>query len=208
MRVVLYGAGGHARVVLDAARASHFEVVAAVDERAELHGLDLDGVPIVGTDRLREFRGKADGLVLGVGSVDAPSRRAALYERVAAYGFAFPVVRHPAAVIATTASLGDASVVFAGAVINPNARLGRNVIVNTSSVVEHDCVVGDHVHLSPGSLLAGGVSVGSGSHVGIGAVVLQGVRIGKDVMVAAGAVVIHDVEDRGRVAGVPARSMA
>ena len=210
MDVVLVGAGGHARVVLDAARCQGLDVVAALDERAELHGTEFDGVPIVGDESaLDGLRARGIGaVILGVGSVDASPTRIALYERISARGFALPAVRHPAAMIAASAEIGDASVVFAGAVVNPHARVGRNVIVNTSAVIEHDCVIADHVHVSPGALLAGGVRIGRGSHVGIGAVVIQGIRIGSGVMVAAGAVVLRDLPDGARVAGVPARSLS
>lgn len=207
MRVVLIGAGGHARVVLDAARAAGFDVVAAVDERADLHGSRIDDILVVGGESAlgRLAAEGAEGLILGVGSIEAPSQRAALFERLADRGLALPPVWHPRAMISASAMVGDASVVFAGAVLNPHARVGRNVIVNTAAVVEHDCVVGDHVHISPGALLAGGVWVGAGTHIGIGAVVIQGIRIGAGVMVGAGAVVLRDVPDGARVAGVPAR---
>jgi len=209
MQVALFGAGGHARVVLDAARCQGLDVVAAVDDRADLHGTSIDGLPIVGGESaLVGLRARGVGaVILGVGSVSASRARAALYERVAARGFLLPIVRHPSATIASSAELGDATVVFAHAVVNPGARIGRNVIVNTSAVIEHDCVIGDHVHVSPGALLAGGVRVGNGSHIGIGAVVIQGVGIGSGVMVAAGAVVLHDVPDGARVGGVPARAL-
>lgn len=206
--MVLYGAGGHARVVLDAARAQGLEVVAAIDDREGLRGTTIDDVPIVGArDAIEAIRGQVDGMILGVGSVDAPSPRAAFYEQVKRYGLALPMVVHPSATVAPTAFLEEASVVFAGAVVNPHARIGRNVIINTAAVVEHDCVIEDHVHISPGALLAGGVSVGTAGHVGIGAVIMQGVRIGTGVMVAAGAVVLKDVPDGARVGGVPARPL-
>jgi sugar O-acyltransferase (sialic acid O-acetyltransferase NeuD family) len=209
MRVVLIGGGGHARVVLDAARAQGHEVVAVLDADPVRRGQTLDGVPIVGDEadlpRLRAVG--AEGVVLGVGSVTAASPRADLFARIVATGIALPTVQHPSAVVASAVSIGEASVLFANVVVNPGSRIGRNVILNTAAVVDHDCVIGDHVHISPGVRLAGGVTVGSGSHVGIGAVVIQGIRIGVDAFIAAGAVVVQDVADGARVAGVPARPL-
>lgn len=209
MQVALFGAGGHARVVLDAARCQGLEVAVVLDDRAELHGTTIEGLPVIGGESALDTLGARGitALILGVGSVQASPVRAELFERLAARGFQLPVVRHPSAAIASTARLGDGTVVFAHAVVNPNARVGRNVIVNSSAVVEHDCVISDHVHISPGALLAGAVRVGEGTHVGIGAIVIQGVSIGRGAMVAAGAVVLHDVPDNGRVAGVPARGL-
>jgi sugar O-acyltransferase (sialic acid O-acetyltransferase NeuD family) len=208
MQVVLIGAGGHARVVIDAARSSGaFDVVAVVDARLELKATRFEGVEIVGDEAsLDPLRTAGVGAaLLGVGSVDVGDVRCALYTRIAAMGFEFPVVVHRAATVAPSATIGPASVVFAGAIVNPGARIGTNVIVNTAAIVEHDVTIEDHAHVSPGAHLAGGVTIGPRSHIGIGSTILQGVRIGEAVVVGAGAVVLHDVADGMRVAGVPAR---
>lgn len=210
VRVALIGAGGHARVLLDAARAEgRLTVEVVLDARPELRGGTFEGLTVAGDEfELRRLSTEGiEGVILGVGSVDAGPQRRILYERIAAYGLAFPPVRHPAAVVASSATVGPATVIFAGAVVNPGARLGLNVIVNTASVIEHDVSVGDHTHVSPGARIAGGVSIGAMSHLGLGCTVLQGVRIGDRALVAAGAVVTRDVPDDGRVAGVPARPM-
>lgn len=210
MRVVLVGAGGHARVLLDAMRLqSEHEIVAAVDANRGLHGLTFEGIPIVGgEDVLPELHAdRVEGALLGVGSVDVNDVRRRLHERISRLGFEFPVVVHPSAVVAEGVHMGPATMVFANAVINPGARLGTNVIVNTGALVDHDVVVGDFVHISPGAHIAGGVRVGAGSHVGIGSTVLQGIAIGERALVAAGAVVTRAVADGARVAGVPARPM-
>jgi UDP-perosamine 4-acetyltransferase len=211
MKAVLVGAGGHARVVLDAARASGaLEVIAVVDVRPELRGSSFEGVEVIGDESalsLARHRG-ARAILLGVGSVDVADTRRRLFERIVVLGLELPVVRHPSAVISPSATIGAASVVFAGAIVNPGARIGTNVIVNTAAVLDHDVQIGDHAHVSPGAHLAGGVVVGEESHIGIGSSIIQGVRIGARVVVGAGAVVLHDVADGDRVAGVPARSIA
>ena len=195
--------------MLDAARAAGIEVVAVVDARADLKGSSFEGLDVVGDESaIASLRDRGvDAALLGVGSVDVGETRRALYARISAFGLALPIVRHPSAVVSSTATLGDACVVFANATINPGARLGANVIVNTAAIVDHDVRIGDHAHVSPGAHLAGGVTIGEGSHVGIGATVLQGVTIGAFVVIGAGAVVLRDVPDGDRVAGVPARSL-
>ena len=209
MRVVLIGAGGHARVVLDAARSQGLDVAAAIDMDVSKQGHQIDGVPIVGDEReLPALRSTGiSAAILGVGSIDVGPRRAELFARIAQAGFQLPVVRHASSVVAPTASIGDGTVVFANVVVNPGTRIGRNVILNTAALVDHDCLVGDHVHISPGARLAGGVRIGEGSHIGIGATVIQGLRIGERVLIAAGAVVVRDVDDGSRIAGVPGRPM-
>jgi sugar O-acyltransferase (sialic acid O-acetyltransferase NeuD family) len=208
MRLVILGAGGHARVVLDAARTmTGVEIVGLVGTDRDRG--PIDGAPIVGTDAdLLALRAKgATHAVVAVGSIEPGPLRAALFERIRAAGLEAAVVVHRDATVSPTASVGEGSVVFAGAVVNAGARVGRNAIVNTAAVVEHDCVVGDHAHVSPGAVLGGATRVGAGAHVGIGATVIQGLVIGSGAFVAAGAVVIADVADGTRVAGVPARPM-
>lgn len=209
MEAVLIGVGGHGRVVLDAARAHGMNIVAIVDANISLRGTSFDGLPIVGgEDELETLRQQGvDAALIGVGCVEATRARERLYDRIAAKGFTFPVVRHPSATVAANAVLGAGCVVFAGAIVNPGASVGRNVILNTASLVEHDCAIGDHVHISPGARLAGGVRIGARSHVGIGAIVIQGIEIGADVTIGAGAVVIRDVPAGQRVAGIPARAL-
>jgi UDP-perosamine 4-acetyltransferase len=208
-KAVIIGAGGHARVVLDAARTQGLDVIAAIDARADLKGTSFEGIEVLGDETvlpLARERGASIAL-LGVGSIDAGMKRRGLYDRVARLGFDLPPVVHRSAVVAPTATLGPASVVFAAAVVNPGARIGTNVIINTAAIVEHDVEIGDHSHISSGAHVAGGVRIGAGCHVGIGATIIQGVRLGDEVLVGAGAVVLADVSGGDRVAGVPARSI-
>jgi len=208
MRLVILGAGGHARVVLDAARTmTDVEVVGLVTPDRDRG--PIDGAPIVGTDAdLAALRATgATHAVVAVGSVEPGPARAALFMLIGAAGLTPAVIVHRAATVSPTASVGEGSVVLAGAIVNAGARIGRNAIVNTAAVVEHDCIVGDHAHVSPGAVLGGATRIGSHAHVGIGATVIHGLAVGSGAFVAAGAVVIADVPDGLRVAGVPARPM-
>lgn len=207
-KAVLIGAGGHARVVLDAARSrGGLDVIAVIDAKTALAGTWFDGVEVIGDERtlsVARERG-ATAMLLGVGSVDAGDARRELFDRLSRTGFELPAVIHRSAIVSPTAAIGSASVVFAGAILNPGARVGVNVIINTAAIVEHDVRIGDHSHISPGAHIAGGVTVGERCHIGIGATVLQGLTISDGAVVGAGAVVIHDVASGARVAGVPAR---
>jgi UDP-perosamine 4-acetyltransferase len=211
MRLVMLGAGGHARSLLDAIRAAgEHEVVALTDPRAELAGTRIDGVEVVGDDaRLEDLRERGiEAACMGVGGVGDNGVRMRAFELARTLGFALPAVVHPAATVSATTSLGDGSAVLAGAVVGPGARVGVNVIVNTGAIVEHDCAIADHVHVASGAVLGGAVTVGEAAHIGLGACVLQGVTVGPGAVVGAGAVVIRDVGAGDRVVGVPAASIA
>lgn len=206
--VVILGAGGHARVLLDALRLLGVEVLGFAAPPPLSRGALVDGAPVLGDDDaiLAAFRAESVALVNGLGSVRDTRARRALYERFVARGYSFRSVVHPSAIVARDVLVGDGAQLLARVVVNPGARIEADAIVNTGAIVEHDCVVGAHAHLAPGVTLSGAVSVGAGAHVGTGATVIQGVRVGANALVGAGAVVVSDVAEGAVVLGVPARA--
>jgi sugar O-acyltransferase (sialic acid O-acetyltransferase NeuD family) len=112
---------------------------------------------------------------------------------------------HPSAIVASSASIGEGTVLLHGSIVQPNARIGRHVLINTAASVDHDCVVEDFAHISPHATLSGHVRVGEGTHIGAGAVVIPKITIGRWCRVGAGAVVISDLPDHCTAVGNPAR---
>ena len=208
MRVVVIGAGGHARSVIEALRTGEadLEPVACTDPNRSRRGHNVDGVPIVGGDEVLPelLRDGVGGACLGLGGVGDNGPRRRLFETVLRLGFALPSVRHGAAILAGNATLGDGSQALAGAIVGAGASIGADVIVNCGAVVEHDAVIADHVHLASGCVLAGAVRVAEEAHVGAGATILQGVSIGGRSIIGAGAVVIRDLAADQLAVGVPA----
>jgi sugar O-acyltransferase (sialic acid O-acetyltransferase NeuD family) len=205
--VVGFGAGGHAKVVIEILRSMQdYEIVGLLETQQRLWGTKVLGVEVLGDDALMGEL-KARGInhaFIGVGTVGDAQPRRQLYEKVSGFGFQIVPAIHAAATVSSSARIGDGPTIMAGAIVNADAVIGNNVIVNTGAIVEHDCVIGDHVHIATGARLAGGVHVGPGSHIGIGAVVRQEIRIGEVAIVGAGAVVVKDVPDFKTVIGVPA----
>jgi sugar O-acyltransferase (sialic acid O-acetyltransferase NeuD family) len=208
MRVIGIGAGGHAKVLLEALQAREgVDVVGLLDADPDLKGTDVLGVRVIGgDDQLERLHGEGiRSVFIGVGGTgdNAPRRR--LFELVKARGFEVLSVIHGSAVVSPSATIGEGTCICPGAVVNAGAKLGRDVIVNSGAIVEHDCEIGDHAHIASGAVLAGGVMVGEGAHVGAGATVRQGLTIGRYALVAMGAAVVDGVSDGATVAGVPAR---
>jgi UDP-perosamine 4-acetyltransferase len=205
--IIGYGAGGHARSLLEALRSGgRFDVVALADDDPAVVGTEVLGVPVVESSALERFR--ADGVehaFVGVGGVVSSAARRHAFARLDAAGFTLPEVAHGSAVVSPWAELGRGVQLLALAVVNAAAVLGDGAIVNTGAIVEHDCVIGASAHLGPRAVLGGDVTVGEDTHIGMGAVVVEGKRVGSGALVAAGAVVAGDVPDGARVRGVPAR---
>jgi UDP-perosamine 4-acetyltransferase len=207
MNLVIIGAGGHGRVVLDILRASgEYTPVAMLDANASLHNTSVNGVPVVGSVNLlpKLASQRIHHAIIAIGDSRVRRSYAKLAEEA---GMELANAIHPAASVSPTATLGKDIVIAAGARVCTDAKVGDSVIVNTNAVIDHECEVGAGAHVCPGALLAGRVRVGSGAFIGMGAKIIQCLNVGEDAVVGAGAVVLSDVPPATTVVGVPARAI-
>ena len=208
MAVIVYGAGGQSRVLLELMdRAGISPIAGIVDDNPALWNTRVDGIPVLGgTERLAALVRvhRIHRAVIAVGDNVVRKR---LGDHAKALGLRLPVLLHPASYVSSTAKLGDGTVVMAGAVISTHVTMGELGIVNTRASIDHDCYLGDCVHVAPGVTLAGNVTVGNGTLLGVGSCVIPGLCIGDDSIVGAGSVVIRDIPSNTTVAGCPARML-
>ena len=205
--VMLLGAGGHAKVLLDALMLADVMVKGVVDPVLAGESTHWRGVPIFGNDDdLLKLVPDQVILVNGIGSVPSSTLRRRLFNRFTEAGFKFMNVVHPSAFIGAGVDLAEGVQIMAGAIIQADTTIGDNSIINTSAVVEHDCAIGRDVHIAPGVVISGGVRVGNGAHIGTGASIIQGVAIGDGAVVGAGTVVVKNVAANHKIVGHPPRS--
>jgi sugar O-acyltransferase (sialic acid O-acetyltransferase NeuD family) len=206
MAVVVYGAGGQARVLLELMdRAGICPLAGLVDDNPALHGTKVEGLPVLGSvDKLSTYIRvyRIHRAVIAMGDNTLRKRFA---EHARALGLRLPVLIHPNAYVSPSAQLGEGTVVMAGAVVSAHAKLGELCIVNTRASIDHDCELGDCVHLGPGATLTGNVTVGNETTFGAGSTIIPGLIVGDNSMVGAGATVIRDVPSNTTVVGCPAK---
>ncbi|WP_304236004.1 acetyltransferase [Jiulongibacter sediminis] len=191
--LVLYGASGHAKVILDAAKESNIKVIGFFDDYVsknvfkgvEVHPYseELYVTPClisIGDNKLRE---------------QVSRKIKHLFGRVIA----------KSSLVANSVEIAHGTFVAQRAVIQTDSRVGAHVIVNTNSSVDHDCTIRDYVHIAPGATICGGVQIGEGSFIGAGAVILPNVSIGKWCIIGAGSVVTKNVSDFSTIKGNPAK---
>ena len=193
----LYGASGHAKVIIDILQSADVKVAGLFDDKSTAS--QLCGIEILGQYKGEELD---QPIIISIGDNKI---RKAVTERVKAF---FGKAIYAGAVVSPSAVIGEGTVVMQGAVIQSSVQIGKHVIINTCASVDHDCKIGNFVHISPQSSLCGNVEVGEGTHIGAGATVIPNIKIGKWAVIGAGAVVIRDVPDFSKVVGVPGKSIA
>ena len=187
----LYGASGHAKVIMDILRENGIEVKALIDDNTEVN--ELQGKTV-----FHSFSGESP-LILSIGS----NRVRKILDRRLDTLFATAISQ--SAIVSPSSVVGEGSVVMQGAILQTEVKVGRHCIVNTGASVDHECQIGDFVHLSPHSTICGGSEIGEGTWIGAGAVVIQCVKVGKWCVIGAGSVVINDLPDGVLAVGNPAR---
>ncbi len=206
--VIIIGAGGHAKVVIETLQRSSVGILGATDADPNRHGQAVLGVPVLGGDDvILAHEPGSVCLANGIGSTTDTSSRRNIFERFKDQGYSFITLIHPAAIVAEDVQIGEGSQVMAGAVVQPGTRIGNNCIINTRASIDHDCTIGDHVHIAPGAVLSGGVVAENGVHVGTGAAVIHDMRIGQQSIIGAGAAVVQSVGANEIVTGVPAKAI-
>jgi len=205
-RLVLIGAGGHGKVVLEALRAmgKGWKVAGFVDAAPPAPG--VLGTPVLGDESVLP-RLRAQGVAAAVVALGDNHARQRVGERVRALGFALASVLHPAALVAPSARIGPGAMVLARAVIGTETCIGPLAIVNTGAILDHENEVEEAAHVAPGCALAGLVRVGARALVGVGSAVRPGIRIGPDAVIGAGSAVVSDVAPGAVVGGAPARPL-
>lgn len=189
----LYGASGHAKVILDILK----------DQNIPIHGL-FDDNPLIqelqGIEVINNKETPLDApLIISIGDNEL---RARLSKEL---NVEFGIAIHSSAIISESCIIGDGTVVMQGCIIQAESVIGNHVIINTGASVDHENILADFVHISPHVTLCGNVKVGEGTHIGASAVVIPNLTIGKWCTIGAGAVVIRNVPDYSTVVGNPAK---
>ncbi len=190
----LFGASGHAKVVMDIIKAQGDEVGCLYDDNTNYDELRCKPV-------FKAADSTVEGpLIISIGSCKIHQQIAGRYAHLK-----FATAIHPKSIISDYATIGEGTVVMPGAIINADVKIGRHCIINTKASVDHECRIGDFVHIAPGATLSGNVEVGECTWIGVGTCVKQGIKIGRNCMIGAGSVVVKDIPDNVVAYGNPCK---
>lgn len=206
-KIVIVGAGGHAKVVAECVDQSKFEIVGFLDKDDAHLGEILDGIPIIGNDAdpAQWIRNGISGCVNGIGHVGNCVIRNKVYAKFKAAGFHMITAIHNRSIVSSNAIIEDGVVIMPGAIVNTGAHIMENVIINSNAIIEHDTIIGEGTHVAPGCAISGGVTVGENVLIGTGCSIIQSKIVGANTIVGAGTVVTKDIPENVVAVGNPVR---
>lgn len=197
--VVLLGAGGHARSLIELLNSCRMEIEGVYDDSFQPGGREMIGSYLLAGSVSALPAGKP--IVLAIGD---NSQREQMFQR-----FRGEIVQknllHRSAYCAMDVDLGIANQLFANVFVNAQARIGDNNIVNSGAIIEHETEIGSHNHVSVGAVLCGRVAIGDHCMIGAGSVVIDKISICDQVIIGANSTVVSSIEQPGVYVGSPAR---
>lgn len=192
--IVLVGAGGHCRSVLDTLISSDiYDKIVAVGKQEEI-GNKICGVNCVGTDEdlplLLQDGFKDAFVVLGLD----PNKRKNKIQELISIGFSIPNIIDASANISKHVILETGIFVGKNAIVNTGTKIKQGVIINTGVIIEHDCVIENFVSVAPGSVICGGCTINTGAQIGAGTIIKNNIKIGANSIIGVGSIVVKDID--------------
>ena len=181
-KLLLVGAGGFGRVVLEHASAL-YDCAFLDDGNAET----VDGVSVIGTtSEIERFFPEYRLLLVTIGN---NKLRQSIYEKASTIGYIFPNIIHPSAYISRHAHIGNGCVILNNAVIQNNASCGNGCILNPGVELHHDSTVGNYCLIYTNSVVRSLTTVGDRVWIGSSVTVSTGAKVCQDASIADGSVV-------------------
>lgn len=193
--MLLFGAGGHAKVIISNLNDSGIFVTGIFDD--DLTKSTMSKYHFLGAYNPEYL--PSELLIISIGSNEIRSQVA---EKI---NHSYGKVIHTSALIDKSCTIEKGTVIMHRCVIQADTKIGKHVIINTMASIDHDCVISDFVHIAPGVVLCGNVHIGEKTLIGVGSVVVPNIRIGKNCLVTAGSVITQDIPDNTITRGNPAR---
>jgi sugar O-acyltransferase (sialic acid O-acetyltransferase NeuD family) len=190
--IYLYGAGGHAKVIIDILKSNHVAVPEIFDDNPDIR--TFMGIPVSHT-------GIRSPLIISIGN---NAVRKQIVEKFDNIVFC-PALLAKSVMISDSALIGEGTVVMQGAIIQSSVKIGKHAIINTRASIDHDCLIRDYAHIAPGAILCGNVEIGEGAFIGAGTIIKQGIKIGKWSVIGAGSVVVRNIPGNVTAFGNPCK---
>ncbi len=205
-KLLILGAGGHAKVVKETAiETGQFNSFYYLDDNLDLKKNNLNVVGKLKDLFQDKIRKNYSSAFIAIGN---SNKRESLFNNLTKAGYNLPLLIHPTSWVSKSAKISNGSLVLANSTIQANVNIGSSVIINNNCSIDHDSIIKDASHICPGVNLAGNVQIGKRVWVGIGSSVIQNIKIGDDVYIGGGSLVTKSIPDSTKAYGVPAKTIS
>lgn len=202
--IAIFGAGGHAKVIVDIAEQAGIKIFGIFDDNSNAPKSVLSYSVLGGAEELIKAHAENPDLVVVI-AIGNNTARKRVVDSFSQKKIRFATLIHPSAIISKHSQIAEGTVVMAGVVVNASTDVGAHTILNTRCSVDHDCKIGSFVHVAPGATLCGNVKVDEGALVGVGGQIAPNISIGSWSVIGAGSTVINNISCNLTVVGSPAR---
>ena len=193
-RILLIGAGGHAKACIDVIEKENKCMIAGLVEREGNEKGEILGYSIIGSDKdLSDIRTKYEYAFIAIGHIKTAAPRIKVFKLLQSHQFNLPIIQSPISYVSDHATVGKGTIIMHGAIVNAGAEIGSNCIINSRALVEHDAKIGNHSHIATGSIVNGGAHVGEGVFIGSGSIIRETITVGDRCTISAGTFVKHDL---------------
>lgn len=201
--IVIIGAGGHAKVVIDIIeKEGKYNIIGLIDSYNDkkYHF----GYKILGT---LENESLLRDMERGIIAIGDNWSRYIISAKISSVnkGFKYITCISPNAYIARGVIIEEGSVVMSGAIINSDTIIGRHCIINNNASIDHENVIGDYVSIAPSVTTGGNVSIGNYTAIGLGTNIIHKTVIGENTVVGAGSTVIKNISNFKVAYGTPCK---
>lgn len=196
-KILLVGAGGHARSCIDVIEQDGRFVVAGLVGLPHEVGTQVLGYPVLGADAdlPNLLRDNGSNGLITIGQIKTAEPRRHLFQLIEKNGFVMPTIISPRAYVSPHATIGAGTIVMHDAIVNAGAVVGRNCIINTRALVEHDAMIADHCHIATAAVINGAAQIGTGTFIGSGSIVRELIKVGERCVVGMGQRLTNDCAD-------------
>ncbi|EUM09696.1 acetyltransferase [Enterobacter ludwigii] len=198
-KLIIIGAGGFAKAVIDSLDHNQFALEGFLDSmKSGTH----QGYPILGhsLDDIQQCKDYKYFIAIG-----DPDDRAFWFQKIKDAELETINVIDETSIVSSRSTLGTCIYIGKMAIVNCDSYLEDGVVINTRALVEH----GNHIsycsNISTNVVLNGDVRVGEKTFIGSCTVVNGQLTIGNSTIVGSGSVVIRDIPNNVVVAGSPTR---
>ena len=207
MKIIIIGAGGYSKVIVDIIHNDQkYEIAGFIDNNLPIGHKVLDYKVLGKEEEINNLINKQEifGGVIAIGDNFIRSNVEKKIKQLC-NEFKFINCIHPKSNIAFNVVMGEGNVVMVGATINTSSEISNHCIFNTNCSIDHDNRIANFASIAPNSVTGGNVEVGEFSAIGIGATVKHNISIGYNCIIGASSLVNKDTKSNSVYYGVPAK---